>query len=111
MATGPPSARWGAAGRPLACLMPVPPETRNESAPISALVVLRQGKENRLRSLTRGEAFARLFPEVTVHRWDPDFVQDTMDTLLAALDALPVYLLECRPDREAVELLREQMQP
>ena len=26
MATGPPSARWGAAGRPLACLMPVPPE-------------------------------------------------------------------------------------
>lgn len=84
---------------------------RNESAPISALVVLRQGKENRLRSLTSGEAFACLFPEVTVHRWDPDFVRDSMDTLLAALDALPVYLLECRPDREAVELLREQIQP
>lgn len=112
MATGPPSARWG--GRWQAFGLPYAGSSgvyRNESVPISALVVLRQGKENRLRSLTRGEAFARLFPEVTVHRWDPDFVQDTMDTLLAALDALPVYLLECRPDREAVELLREQMQP
>ena len=100
--------RWQAFGLPYAGSSGV---YRNESVPISALVVLRQGKENRLRSLTRGEAFARLFPEVTVHRWDPDFVQDTMDTLLSALDALPVYLLECRPDREAVELLREQMQP
>lgn len=50
--------RWQAFGLPYAGSSGV---YRNESVPISALVVLRQGKENRLRSLTRGEAFARLF--------------------------------------------------
>ena len=51
------------------------------------------------------EAFAALFPELTVHRWDPAFVEQVADLLLAVLDRVPVYRLECRPDREAVELL------
>lgn len=78
---------------------------RNESAEISALVVLRQGPENRLRDAGPAEAFAALFPELTVHRWDPAFVEQVADLLLAVLDRVPVYRLECRPDREAVELL------
>ena len=68
-------------------------------------MVLRQGPENRLRDAGPAEAFAALFPELTVHRWEPAFVEQAADLLLAVLDRVPVYRLECRPDREAVELL------
>lgn len=94
--------RWRAYGLPYAGSSGV---YRNESAEISALVVLRQGPENRLRDAGPAEAFAALFPELTVHRWEPAFVEQAADLLLAVLDRVPVYRLECRPDREAVELL------
>ena len=111
MATGPPSRQVGAAGRPLACLMPVPPEfTATNPSPFPPWwSFVREGKP--FAQPNQGRPSPAFFSRGYRSPLGSDFVQDTMDTLLAALDALPVYLLECRPDREAVELLREQMQP
>lgn len=96
--------RWTSFGLPLAgssCIY------RNENAPVEAVIALRQGKENRIRRLGPAEAFRFLYPEITVHQWDKQFVEKTSGLLLELLQDVPVYLLECRPDREAVQLLRE----
>ena len=83
---------------------------RNESAPLTAIVALRQAPENRIRQIHGAEAFRYLYPETTIHRWDDDFERRATDLLLQLLTDIPVYLLECRPDREAVELLRDTIQ-
>lgn len=96
--------RWTAFGLPLAgssCIY------RNENAPVEAVIALRQGKENRIRRLGPAEAFRFLYPEITVHHWDKGFVEKASGLLLKLLQEVPVYLLECRPDKEAVRLLRD----
>ena len=102
--------RVGAAGRPLACLMPVPPEfTATNPSPFPPWWSF-VGEGKPFAQPNQGRPSPAFFPEVTVHRWDPDFVQDTMDTLLAALDALLCTSWNAALTG-AVELLREQMQP
>lgn len=96
--------QWRAYGLPYAGSSRI---YRNESAPIEAIVVLRQGKENRIRSLGAAEALRLLMPEFSVHRWDGDFVSRAVDIALALLREIPVYLLECTPDRRSVDLLRK----
>ena len=83
---------------------------RNEYAPLCAVVTLRQAKENRIRRVAGAEAFRFLYPETMIHRWDKDFEQRATDLLLKLMNDVPVFLLECRPDREAVELLRDTLQ-
>lgn len=80
---------------------------KNDSAPLAALVVLRQGKENRLRRLTAAEAFRHLYPELSVHRWDKVFVEKATDLCLRLLSAVPAYLLECRPEEAAALLVKK----
>lgn len=82
---------------------------RNESEPLAAVILLRQAKENRLRKLKVLEAFPDLYREVMVHRWDRKFVSESTELLLQLLQEIPVYLLECRPDREAVQLVRDEI--
>lgn len=82
---------------------------RNETTGIAAIAVLRQGKENRIRRLSAAEAFVCLFPEITIHRWEKEFVEELSDLLLRLLAEIPVYCLTCLPDRGAVELMKETM--
>ena len=82
---------------------------RNESAPVGALVVLNQAKDNTLERITAMQALRRCWPELSVHRWDQDFVEKSMDLFLRFAQQIPVYMLSCRPDREAVLLLKEEL--
>lgn len=82
---------------------------KNERAPVAAIVVLRQAKENRLRQLTMAEAVPYLYAEVTIHRWDREFVEEIWESLSVLLQAVPVYLLECRPEKGAVKVLKEAL--
>lgn len=78
---------------------------RNESASIGAIVVLRQGSENRISRLNRAQAVRYLYPETTVHYWEEPFILRVLDILQALTEAVPVYRLDCLPDASAVELL------
>lgn len=98
---------WTAFGLPYAGTSGI---YRNESAPLKAVVALRQAKENRIRPVRGAEAFRYLYPETMIHRWDADYERRATDLLLRILGDIPVYLLECRPDREAVTLLRDTIQ-
>ena len=94
---------WMAYGLPLAgssCIY------RNESAPLSGIVVLRQASENRIRRLAPAEAFRCLYPETTVHQWNRQWVEKVSGLLFQLIGETPIWLLECRPDAESVKLLK-----
>ena len=81
----------------------------NKYAPISAIVVLRQAKENRIGRLSAIEALRYLYPEVTIHHWDAKFVEKVTDLLTELVSGVPVFLLECMPDESAVAILQEKL--
>ena len=80
---------------------------KNDSAPLTAIVLLQQSGENRFCRLTAGEAFRYLYPELSVHQWDKNFVAAVTDLCLQLLENIPVYLLECRPEKDAVLLVKK----
>lgn len=96
------NAQWTAYGLPYAGSSHI---YRNESAPICAIVVLRQGPENVLRSMPTVAALQALFPEFSAHRWNPVFMNKVLDLAVAMIREVPVYCLESRPDYGAVQLL------
>lgn len=82
---------------------------RNDSAPVTAIVVLRQAVKNKVSRMTPAKALPLIYPELTIHRWDAGFARKAVDLLLNLLASVPVYLLECLPDRGAVLTLEEQL--
>ena len=82
----------------------------NESAPIAAIVVLRQGKENRIRRLTAPEAMRCCYPQITVHHWDQRFVEYALDLMQSLIGQRPIFMLECLPDESAVVLLEQTLE-
>ena len=99
---------WTAFGLPYAGTSGI---YRNESAPLKAIVALRQAKEeNRIRRIEGAEAFRYLYPETMIHRWDMVFEQRATKLLLKLITDVPVFLLECCPDREAVDILKTEIQ-
>ncbi len=97
---------WKAYGLPYAGTSGI---YRNESAPVAAIVALRQSENNHIRRINGAEAFRSLYPETMIHRWDPTFENKASDLLLTAINEIPVFLLECRPDCEAVKILKTEV--
>ena len=79
----------------------------NESAPLRAIVVLSQGKENMLQRLSAGEAMAHIWPELSLRRQDGDFVAKATALCARLLGEIPVYRLECLPHESGARLLKE----
>ena len=82
---------------------------RNESVPLKAIVVIRQATENRVRLLRQGECLAYLLPELSLHRWDTIFMNRSLDILTGILENVPVYLMECMPNADAVAVLQKAL--
>lgn len=80
---------------------------RNEGAPIKAIIVLRQAKQNIIRRLKPAEAIRYLYPEVSVHHWDKSFAEGALNLLYELTTELPVFLLECLPDEDAVKTAKK----
>ncbi len=95
---------WSAYGLPYAGSSRI---FRNESVPLAAIVILRQAKENKIRRLRPSEAWKALYSETTAHIWDRDFISRTLSLLESLASEVPVYLLECLPDKGAVDLARD----
>ena len=82
---------------------------RNESAPIRAIVVLRQAPENTIERLRPAESFRLLYSETAIQRWHEQGHAGIVDRLLALSRTVPVYLLRCTPDERAVRLLENTL--
>ena len=95
---------WMAYGSPYAGTSGI---YRKDQVPLSAIVVLGQGKENSLRRLSGMQAIGRIWPEISARRWDREFVQEALALCAQLLADVPVYLLECLPEESAATLLKE----
>jgi len=76
----------------------------NKKAPLKAIVMLEQAKTNEIRELTHAEAVRYLLPRCYMQTGVASQIELALENLESILAAVPVYLLKCLPDREAVEL-------
>ncbi len=77
----------------------------NESAPLKAIVVLEQAEENRIQKLEGLDVLAYVVPHVFFPNWDINCEQAVLTFLDQVFEETDIYLLKCRPDETAVELL------
>ena len=95
---------WNAYGCPYAGTSGI---YKNDHGPLAAIILLGKAEENHLRRLTAGEAFRYLYPELSVHHWQKNFVEKATDLCLQLLAQTPIYLLECRPEESAALLVKK----
>lgn len=82
---------------------------KNISTQISTIVVLRKGNENKIKKLSLKEAFKYIYSETIINTWDEQFVNTAIDIILGIINDIPVYLLSCLPNQDAVELLKSEI--
>lgn len=81
------------------------PYSENESVPLKAIVVLEQAEENRIQKLEGLEVLQYVVPHIFFPSWDTKCEQNVLTFLNKVLEETEVYLLKCRPEETAVELL------
>ncbi|MCH3973165.1 MAG: hypothetical protein LKE53_10505 [Oscillospiraceae bacterium] len=81
----------------------------NAHAPLRAVVVLQQAKQNRIRRLSGMELLQKVTPHIYYPSWKSAAAVQTMQTLDTLLADIPVYLLSCLPNREAALLTRNTL--
>lgn len=77
------------------------------SLPLGGIVRLRQASHNRITSLSGIKAYAALLPSCSCMRWDHRMAEAVHSTISRVIAAVPVFSLECLPDREAARLCHE----
>lgn len=95
---------WYAYGSPFAGSSKI---YKNECYPIKAIVMLVQAKVNKITRLTKSQALKSVIKQVTINTWNGDFYNRVIDLVDNLTDDIPIYLLECLPNEEAVDLLDE----
>ena len=78
-----------------------------ESAPVAAVIRLRQGPENEIRPMDSSEAYQTLLAQGHLPMWDQEAMLLEMTVLKKLASAIPFYELSCRPDSGAVELAEQ----
>ncbi len=77
---------------------------RNVSCPLGAIVTLSQAPHNRISRLNGVRVYAALLPNISGKRWDKKIADGLHDTENWLAKNVPVWHLECLPDREAAEI-------
>lgn len=81
----------------------------NDSCPVTAIFLLAQEKECSLRRLSPAQAFRGIWPGLTVHSYDPAFVEKASALAIDLAAAVPVYRFGCTPDENAVIFLENSL--
>jgi hypothetical protein len=77
---------------------------KNSWARLGALVRLSQAPENVIRRLSTLEGYASLSSSCLSMTWDRALKDALHETIERVATAVPCFRLECRPDKEAVEM-------
>lgn len=77
------------------------------SHPIRAIVVLRQGTENRAEAMQPMEAMKFLLSQISLQRWNPRDLEAVIRLAERLIAELPIYRFSCLPEKSAVEYLRQ----
>ncbi len=79
---------------------------RNHSAPLSAIVIPEQSQINDISIIKPSEAAHILAARAFLPYWDASLMIKAMSNLNNILERVPVYRLRCRPEKEAISLVR-----
>lgn len=82
---------------------------KNMAFPIGGIVRLRQAPNNCFTDKEGVEAFAMVLPGCAVIQRDNKLHNALCSSLLAAVQTVPIGLLECRPDEAAAHLCAKEM--
>lgn len=77
---------------------------------LKAIVILRQGPENRISKMKAGAIFSELYPQVTVQSWDKMMAMRVMDLLMDVIEKVPVLSFSCTKTQEAVDVLKNALE-
>lgn len=80
---------------------------KNRNLPLKAIVLLSQGKENRVKHLKGFEALQGVINNMYLDLLAPAEKQMCVDFVIALLSTVPVISLKCTPDERAVEELEK----
>lgn len=81
--------------------------SENVTAPLRAIVLLRQSEKNEIRSVSGKEAFMRLLPQSSYYPDEEENLRLVTGILAEIISAVPVYDFGCVPDESAVSALSE----
>ncbi len=76
----------------------------NHKAPVKAIVILQQAQTNSIKKLSEKECLELLLPHIFLPHWDKNCVSRVLDTFEGIIKNTNVFLLECRPDEESVDI-------
>jgi len=76
-----------------------------DSAPVAAIVEVRQAKVNRIRMLSREQAFRLLLKQTFIPMWDDQAKFSAIQSIRDTANRVPFYRLFCNLDDSAVSLL------
>lgn len=81
---------------------------KNVEAPIGAFVQIKQYPKNEISRMNILESFASLYASISgIKTGRSAMAAHLNDTISAILDAVPCYLLKCRPDEDAARVCHE----
>lgn len=81
--------------------------SENVTAPLRALILLRQSEKNEIRFVSGKEAFMRLLPQCSYYPNEEENLRLVTGILAEIISAVPVYDFGCVPDESAVSALNE----
>ena len=82
---------------------------KNRNLPLKAIILLSQGKENRVKCLMGFEALQAVINNIYLDLFAPGERQMCIDFVIELLGKVKVYSLQCTPDEKAVEALEEAL--
>lgn len=82
---------------------------KNVTAPIKAIVLLGQAKDNSVQPINPSAAFARILSQCAYYAWDTPSAIRMTDHAARLVSNVPVLRFDCRADESAVRALQEKL--
>lgn len=82
----------------------------NESLPIAAIVILQKGSCNVIEELSIGQKVSMLVSAMELYLWEGREINQAFKIAEAIISSVPVFKLVCRPEAEAVEILKNYLE-
>lgn len=98
--------QWNACGWPVCGSSGI---CKISDTPIQAIVMLKQGKKNSIKPLSPIQAFTLLFEQITINKWNRNFVKNAIDCIENLVKYVSVYQLTCDISEEAVACLEKEI--
>lgn len=83
------------------------PKCMNSYAKLKAIVMIEQAPHNSITKLSGKEALSKLMPRCFLPYFTKEMMNIALINIEKIIERTPVYLLKCRPDKEAVELVSQ----